>query len=71
MAGYMGREIRSSSHSARISNGLDTARLNADNIFGCMRGRIEIAGDIEAPLVPWYEWEAMRLLPEDRDDRTE
>ena len=30
------------------------------DILGCLRGVIEIVGDIESPLVPPEEWEALR-----------
>ena len=31
-----------------------------EDIFGCLAGRIEIVGDIESPVGPPEEWEAMR-----------
>ncbi len=31
----------------------------AKNIFGCMRGRVEIIGDIVAPAVPSEDWESL------------
>ncbi len=34
----------------------DTA---AKDIFGCMRGRVEIIGDIVAPAVPSEDWESL------------
>jgi prevent-host-death family protein len=30
------------------------------DILGCLRGVIEVVGDIESPLVPPEEWEALR-----------
>lgn len=30
------------------------------DIFGCLKGVIEIVGDIESPVVPPEEWEALR-----------
>jgi hypothetical protein len=30
------------------------------DIFGCCKGRIEIVGDILAPLVPIKAWEALK-----------
>jgi prevent-host-death family protein len=32
----------------------------ADDIFGCLRGEVEIIGDIMAPVVPLEDWEALR-----------
>ncbi len=34
----------------------DTA---AKDIFGCMRGRVEIIGDIVSPAVPSEDWESL------------
>jgi len=31
-----------------------------DDIFGCLKGAVEIVGDIESPLVPSEDWEANR-----------
>ena len=31
-----------------------------DDIFGCLKGVVEIVGDIESPLVAPEEWEANR-----------
>jgi prevent-host-death family protein len=31
-----------------------------EEIFGCLKGEIEIVGDIVAPLVPPEDWEALR-----------
>ena len=33
---------------------------DGDDIFGCLKGVFEIVGDIESPLVPPEDWEAMR-----------
>ena len=30
------------------------------DIFGCMKGIVEIFGDVEAPVVPVEDWEALR-----------
>jgi len=30
------------------------------DIFGCMRGQLEILGDIESPVTPLEDWEALR-----------
>ncbi|HTM89286.1 MAG TPA: type II toxin-antitoxin system Phd/YefM family antitoxin [Terriglobales bacterium] len=30
------------------------------DIFGCLKGVIEIVGDIESPVVPPEEWEVLR-----------
>ncbi len=30
------------------------------DIFGCLKGEFEIVGDIESPIVPWEEWDALR-----------
>jgi prevent-host-death family protein len=32
----------------------------AIDIFGCLKGVVKIVGDIEAPLVPPQDWEALR-----------
>lgn len=32
----------------------------ADDIFGCLKGVIKIVGDIESPVVPPEDWEALR-----------
>jgi prevent-host-death family protein len=31
-----------------------------DDVFGCLRGVIKIVGDIESPVVPLEDWEALR-----------
>jgi prevent-host-death family protein len=31
-----------------------------DDIFGCLKGVVEVVGDIESPLVPPEDWEANR-----------
>ena len=31
-----------------------------DDIFGCMRGKVEIVGDIVSPVVPIEDWEVLR-----------
>lgn len=31
-----------------------------DDVFGCLKGVVEIVGDIESPLVPPEDWEALR-----------
>jgi prevent-host-death family protein len=31
-----------------------------DNVFGCMRGEIEVVGDIVSPAVPLEDWEILR-----------
>jgi prevent-host-death family protein len=31
-----------------------------DDIFGCLKGIVEIVGDIESPVVPPEDWEALR-----------
>jgi len=31
-----------------------------DNVFGCLRGKMKIVGDILSPMVPPEEWEALR-----------
>lgn len=36
----------------------DTAR--DDDIFDCLKGVMDIVGDIESPLVPASDWEALR-----------
>ena len=32
----------------------------SDNIFGCLKGVIEIVGDIESPIEPLDAWDALR-----------
>jgi len=36
------------------------ADKNSDDIFGCLKGVFEIVGDIESPVVPPEDWEALR-----------
>lgn len=36
------------------------AESQPEDIFGCLRNEIEIVGDIESPVVPWEEWDALR-----------
>lgn len=36
------------------------AGKRTDDIFGCLKGQFEIVGDIESPLVPLEDWEALR-----------
>jgi len=36
------------------------AGKDGDNIFGCLKGVVKIVGDIESPLVPPEDWEALR-----------
>lgn len=31
-----------------------------NDIFGCLKGQVKIVGDIESPLVPPEDWEALR-----------
>jgi prevent-host-death family protein len=31
-----------------------------DDVFGCMKGEIEIVGDIVSPAVPLEDWEILR-----------
>jgi prevent-host-death family protein len=31
-----------------------------DDVFGCMRGEVEIVGDIVSPAVPLEDWEILR-----------
>ena len=31
-----------------------------DNVFGCMRGEVEIVGDIVSSAVPLEDWEILR-----------
>ena len=35
------------------------AETPAKDVFGCMRGRVEIVGDIVAPAVPSEDWESL------------
>jgi prevent-host-death family protein len=32
----------------------------AKDVFGCLRGTMEIVGDVEAPVIPLEEWESLR-----------
>jgi prevent-host-death family protein len=34
--------------------------LKPEDIFGCMRGEVEIVGDILSPAVPLEDWDALR-----------
>jgi prevent-host-death family protein len=36
------------------------ADTNPEDIFGCLRGEIEIVGDIVSPVVPLEDWETGR-----------
>jgi prevent-host-death family protein len=36
------------------------AAKRRDDVFGCLKGVVEIVGDIEAPLLPPDDWEANR-----------
>jgi prevent-host-death family protein len=36
------------------------AESQPEDIFGCLRDEITIVGDIESPVVPWEEWDALR-----------
>jgi len=36
------------------------AESQPEDIFGCLRDQIEVVGDIESPVVPWQEWDALR-----------
>jgi len=36
------------------------AESQPEDIFGCLRDKIEVVGDIESPVVPWQEWDALR-----------
>jgi prevent-host-death family protein len=31
-----------------------------DDVFGCMKGEVEIVGDIVSPAVPLEDWEVLR-----------
>jgi len=31
-----------------------------DDVFGCMRGEVEIVGDIVSPAVPLEDWDVLR-----------
>jgi prevent-host-death family protein len=35
------------------------AGKRGDDIFGCLKGVVKIVGDIESPLVPRKDWEAL------------
>jgi prevent-host-death family protein len=36
------------------------AESQPEDIFGCLREEIKIVGDIESPIVPLEEWDALR-----------
>lgn len=36
------------------------AEAEKDDLFGFMKGRMEIVGDIESPAVPLSDWDALR-----------
>jgi antitoxin (DNA-binding transcriptional repressor) of toxin-antitoxin stability system len=36
------------------------AESQPEDIFGCLKDEIKIVGDIESPIVPWEEWDALR-----------
>jgi prevent-host-death family protein len=36
------------------------AESQAEDIFGCLRDEIKIVGDIESPVVPLEDWDALR-----------
>jgi prevent-host-death family protein len=36
------------------------ADKRGDDIFGCLKGVFKIVGDIESPVVPLEDWEALR-----------
>jgi prevent-host-death family protein len=36
------------------------ADKSGNDIFGCLKGVVKIVGDIESPLVPPEDWEALR-----------
>jgi antitoxin (DNA-binding transcriptional repressor) of toxin-antitoxin stability system len=36
------------------------AESQPEDIFGCLKDEIKIVGDIESPIVPWQEWDALR-----------
>jgi antitoxin (DNA-binding transcriptional repressor) of toxin-antitoxin stability system len=36
------------------------AEIQPEDIFGCLRDEIKIVGDIESPVVPLEDWDALR-----------
>ncbi len=36
------------------------AESHAEDIFGCLKDEIKIVGDIESPVVPLEDWDALR-----------
>jgi prevent-host-death family protein len=36
------------------------AESQSEDIFGCLRDEIKIMGDIESPVVPLEDWDALR-----------
>ncbi len=36
------------------------AEAEPKDVFGCLRGVMEIVGDVESPIIPEKDWEALR-----------
>ena len=36
------------------------ADIPPEDIFGCLKGIVEIVGDVEAPVTPLEDWESLR-----------
>lgn len=59
-------EVRSTREPVLITkNGKPVAKLvptdsKPQDIFGCLKGQIEIVGDIVSPVVPLEDWEVLR-----------
>jgi prevent-host-death family protein len=58
-------EVQSTRESLVITkNGRPVAKLvpadgPAEDIFGCLRGQVEIVGDIVSPVTPLEDWEGL------------
>jgi antitoxin (DNA-binding transcriptional repressor) of toxin-antitoxin stability system len=59
-------EVRSTREPVLITKkGRPVAKLvpadsQPEDIFGCLKDEIKIVGDIESPIAPWEEWDALR-----------
>lgn len=38
-------------------------KVPPNDIFGCLKEEIEIVGDVEAPVAPLDDWEALKECP--------
>jgi antitoxin (DNA-binding transcriptional repressor) of toxin-antitoxin stability system len=42
-----------------IAKLVSTDAKTTDDVFGCLRGRMKIVGDITGPAIPLEDWEAL------------